>query len=218
VTTPHELAAYYAARALEYESVYAKPERQADLMQLRTSVETFARDRRVLEVACGTGYWTAVLAKRATWVVATDIGAEVLLIARAKQLPNVAFFQADAMAPLVVPGVFDAAFAGFWWSHLRRDELSRFLEGLHTRVAPSAVVMLVDNRYVEGNSTPIARSDSAGNTYQRRRLSNGDEYEILKNFPAPSDIRDSITACGGTSIEIIELEYYWCATYRSGAT
>ena len=51
-----DLAAYYAARAAEYERVYAKPERQTDLSRLRAAVAEFARGRRVLEVACGTGY------------------------------------------------------------------------------------------------------------------------------------------------------------------
>src|SRR5688572_16017448 len=118
MTNPADLAEYYAARASEYEAVYTKPERQGDLSQLRGVVGSYARGRTLLEVACGTGYWTAILAAHATSVIATDVGPEVLNIARAKRLPRVTFVIADARALSEVPGNFDAAFAGFWWSHL----------------------------------------------------------------------------------------------------
>jgi demethylmenaquinone methyltransferase/2-methoxy-6-polyprenyl-1,4-benzoquinol methylase len=81
MTDATPLADYYAARVTEYEQVYAKPERQADLARLRLVVAEFARERRVLEVACGTGYWTVELARTAKSVVATDIGEAVLAVA-----------------------------------------------------------------------------------------------------------------------------------------
>ncbi|HEY6168738.1 MAG TPA: class I SAM-dependent methyltransferase, partial [Verrucomicrobiae bacterium] len=56
-----QLAEYYARRAGEYERIYAKPERQADLAALRARLAEAFRGRRVLEIACGTGYWTEVI-------------------------------------------------------------------------------------------------------------------------------------------------------------
>ncbi|MDB5865909.1 MAG: hypothetical protein JWO70_3715, partial [Betaproteobacteria bacterium] len=47
-----QLSAYYAARAGEYERVYDKPERQADLARLRDLIPGYFVDRRVLEIAC----------------------------------------------------------------------------------------------------------------------------------------------------------------------
>jgi|ERR1700677_4638263 hypothetical protein len=47
---------YYAKRAQEYERIYQKPERQADLRQLRGFVERTFADADVFELACGTGY------------------------------------------------------------------------------------------------------------------------------------------------------------------
>ncbi|MEP6763246.1 MAG: methyltransferase domain-containing protein [Gemmatimonadaceae bacterium] len=76
---------YYAERSLEYERVYTKPERQADLSQLHTGVGECCRGRRVLEVACGTGYWTASAATTAAHITATDATPEVLKVARAKR-------------------------------------------------------------------------------------------------------------------------------------
>ena len=59
------LGQYYAERALEYERVYTKPERQSDHTSLHKMVAEFSDERRVLEVACGTGYWTHTAATTA---------------------------------------------------------------------------------------------------------------------------------------------------------
>jgi protein-L-isoaspartate O-methyltransferase len=210
-----DLAGYYAARAAEYEQVYEKPERQADLAELRRILPDFFRGRRVLEVACGTGYWTALLSRSAAFVVATDIGAEVIDVARNKSLPAaiVEFRLADAFHLAAVPGDFDAAFVGFWWSHVARQELASFLRGFHARLPAGAQVMVVDNRYVAGSNTAIARADSAGNTYQQRQLSNGARHEVLKNFPSADEVRECLRANGAHSVAVTELTYYWYATY-----
>ena len=57
--TPDSMARYYAQRAAYYERVYFKPERQADLRQMEAWVAAHFSGRRVLEIACGTGWWTA---------------------------------------------------------------------------------------------------------------------------------------------------------------
>src|ERR1700719_1232337 len=79
-----EMTAYYARRAAEYERVYTGPRWQDDLARLRPRVTELFADRRVFEVACGTGYWTHVAAERARAVHATDLNDDTLAIARAK--------------------------------------------------------------------------------------------------------------------------------------
>ena len=107
---------YYQARAHEYDAVYEKPERQADLAWLRAWLAPVLDGRRVLEVATGTGYWTAVYASRALSVLATDVSTETLNVARARRAwpATVQFSQADAFGPASVAGAFDAVFAGFF--------------------------------------------------------------------------------------------------------
>ena len=63
---------YYRRRAGEYEAFYAKPERQADLLLLKKKIAEILKRARVLEIACGTGYWTTVIASAAESVTATD--------------------------------------------------------------------------------------------------------------------------------------------------
>jgi len=206
-----ELRRYYALRAREYEAIYAKPERQADLETLRAVVVAFARGRRVLEIACGTGYWTAALAEAAALVRATDAGAEVLDVARAKGLPrSVTLALADAY-DLGPPDDCDAAYAGFFWSHVAREELGRFLGGLFRRLPPRSPVMFADNRYVAGSSTPLARTGPRGDTFQTRTLGDGSVHEVRKNFPTADEVRATLAAAGAAAIDVSESTYFWWA-------
>ena len=216
MTVQTDLQAYYAQRAASYEEIYAKPERQADLAILHQHLRTRFAGQRVWEIACGTGYWTADLAASAQHVLATDINPEVIELARAKQLPpeKVELALADAFAP--APGIADgytACFAGFWWSHVGRERQVDFLTGLRQRLAPNAQLVMIDNVYVEGSSTPIARTDAFGNTYQIRRLPDGERYEVLKNFPTDSTLRKRL-AGHLKEIRIERLEHYWMLSGR----
>ena len=212
--TRAELVDYYRRRAGEYEAIYAKPERQADLARLRHLIPERLRGRRVLEVACGTGYWTALVARTASSLVATDAADEPMRIAQSKTYPagKVRFEMADAYALGPALGTFDAALAVFWWSHVPRARIAEFLASLHARLEPGARVILMDNRYIDGSSTPIAHRDADGNTYQDRRLADGSVTRVLKNFPAEDELRSSLKGAKDFCHEA--LEYYWLAEYR----
>ena len=202
-------ADYYQARAREYETVYAKPERQADLHKLRGWVAEEARGRTVLEVACGTGYWTAVAATTARAIVGTDFNPGPLEIARAKGLgAHVRFEQADAFALPDYATAFDAGMAHFWWSHVALADQPRFLKHFASRLRQGAKLLMMDNAHVPGSSGPISRTDALGNTYQLRRLASGAQYEVLKNFPTTGELQAALaTVC--TSVEVLQLTYYW---------
>jgi len=208
---------YYSARAAEYERVYDKPERQADLAILREIVPQYFRGRRVLDVACGTGYWTRLIAREAAVVTGCDLSGEVLALAYQRQpaAHPARFLLSDAFDLGAVPGAFGSAFVGFFWSHILRADVQRFLKGLHARLAGPARVMIIDNRYVQGSNSPITRVDDEGNTYQERRLENGSKHEVLKNFPSVDDVVAQIEAAGGHDVHMNELEHYWCATYAA---
>jgi SAM-dependent methyltransferase len=205
---------YYQRRAKEYEAIYARPERQEDLAALRSLIGGRFEGAQVLEIACGTGYWTEVIAGAAKAVVATDLAEEPMQIARAKKLPrrNVVFAQADAYALAPELGTFDAAFAGFWWSHVPRERVPEFLASLHGRLAAGARVLLLDNLYVEGSSTPVAGIDAAGNTFQMRRLGDGTRVRVLKNFVSEGELRERLGP-HAASIRFTPLRYYWLAEY-----
>jgi ubiquinone/menaquinone biosynthesis C-methylase UbiE len=206
---------YYARRAAEYEKIYDKPERQADLARLRAELPPLFEGERMLEIACGTGYWTPLIAAQAKSVLAIDAVEDVLAIARSKDYPhsNVRFEQADAYALPAWPEKFSACFAGFWWSHVPLTRLDAFLGNLHQRLEPGARVVFLDNRYVEGSSTPVSRRDADG-SYQLRRLADGSNHELLKNFPAAEEMEKRL-APYGMEIRFLPYQYYWVASYRT---
>lgn len=214
-STAPQLENYYARRASEYERIYDKEERQPELAWLRNRLPELFAGRTVLEVACGTGYWTQFIARRAKRLHSCDINDSVLEIAREKPFPrkNVTFFKGDAFAPDGAGERCDAAFAGFWWSHVKKSELPRFLAGLATRLKPGALVGILENSYVEGSSTSISRTDAAGNTYQARKLLSGETHEVLKNFPDATQLADAVRPFASEA-HLEDLHYYWLLVFR----
>ena len=213
--SPASMAAYYARRAGEYEQVYFKPERQADIRALETMLAEPFVGRRVLEIACGTGWWTPHAAVHASHWLATDLNPETMAIAQAKPMPaSVEFRRVDAytLEGLRDDERFDAAFAGFWWSHVPLDRLAPWLEALHARLEPGARVLMCDNRFVPGSNIPLSRRDAEGNSYQQRTLADGSTHEVLKNFPT----RDEAFAALGPRARDprwTDLTHYWLLAY-----
>jgi demethylmenaquinone methyltransferase/2-methoxy-6-polyprenyl-1,4-benzoquinol methylase len=208
------MADYYAKRAEEYERIYAKPERQEDLRRLREFLERALGGRDVLEIACGTGYWTEVIARSAASVLATDLNEDVLRVARRKLIDpqKVMFRREDAYALPSLEARFTGGLAAFWWSHVPRSRLQSFIAGFHRQFARGAKIVFVDNVYVEGSSTPISRKDPLGDTYQIRKLDDGSTYEVLKNFPTEHELRGAVQGVGNEA-QIEFLQYYWTLSY-----
>jgi len=210
-----KLAAYYARRAAEYERFYAKPERQADHAKLRERIPALLAERRVLEIACGTGYWTDLIAVTAGQLTALDLNEEVLDIARSKKnASKVDFVRASAYELPDFNRRHDALFAGFWWSHVLLKDLDGFLASATKAVAPGALLVFLDNRYVEGSSTPISRRDGDGNTYQARKLDDGSSHEVLKNFPGKDELIERALR-HGEDAQVALLDYYWLLSWRA---
>jgi len=209
-----QMQAYYAARAPYYDAVYLQPERRTDIAYLSAHLPLRLAGRRVLEVACGTGYWTQFIAPAATSMIASDATPEPLEFARLRpNTTNVSFVQADAYALPATLGEFDAAFAGLWFSHVPVGARQAFLNSLHSRLSVGARVVLLDNSEVQCKHLPIAERDLEGNTYQLRELRDGTRHRILKNFPSQTELR-SLVECIAGEITFQQLENFWLLEYR----
>ncbi|HUS14355.1 MAG TPA: class I SAM-dependent methyltransferase [Chloroflexia bacterium] len=213
-----DLAAYYGRRAAEYEAIYARPDpvRQAEQAALAAALRTLVAGRRVLEVACGTGYWTAQYAATARHVVAVDVALEVLAIAEAKGLPpdRVTWAQADAYSLAVVPGDFDAAVAAFWFSHVPRARVGEFLRGLHARLAPGSRVLLADNVHVPGVGGDVVQLPGSLDTFKRRTLADGSRHDVLKNYYSAAELHAIFAPLG--IVPVVETgACFWWLTYQT---
>src|SRR5206468_11081380 len=101
-----------------------------------------------------------------------------------------------------------SAFAGVWWSNVKKAGIGQFVSNLSGVLAGGSVVAILDNTYAEGSSTPVSRRDAEGNTYQMRKLANGEEYEVLKNFPTAAELADAVRAVAAEA-HMESLTYYW---------
>ena len=210
------LREYYDNRAPEYEDKYRRdePERQAEQHEMAAALKDLFRGKRVLEVACGTGFWTEVIAQVAQHVVATDVSLRMLEIAREKRLPDnrVDFVVADAFELESVAGEFDAGLANFWLSHVRKAELSRFLAGFHRRLGNGAVVFMADDIYIPGVGGDLVLEDGDQDTYKRRKLADGSEYTIVKNYFDGAALR-ALLSQNAEHLHIHMGNYHWWVSY-----
>ena len=206
--------AYYAERAPYYDAVYLKPERQADISFISSYLIDQFRGLNVLEIACGTGYWTQHIAKSASRLLASDGTAEPLELPklRPRHGCEVTYVLADAYNLGAQLDQFNAAFAGLWFSHIPIALRANFLAGLHQRLQAGAKVILIDNNHVQLRDFPITESDAEGNTFQQRPLNDGSTHRVLKNFPTERELVELVAPCA-SNMRWRQLDNFWLFEY-----
>jgi len=210
----NEMEKYYAKRASEYEEIYLKSERQEYIKESKDLLRKYFSNKNVLEIACGTGFWTEIISETAAKITATDLNNEVLDIAKNKKYRcKVDFIQDDSYILDKIPEKYDSLFAGFWFSHIPKSKIGNFLKVIHNKLDEDALVHFMDNLYVEGSSTPISRYDSEGNSYQIRKLKDNSRHEVLKNFYDEKSLMECFGNYGG-NIEVQLLKYYWIVKFN----
>jgi len=207
---------YYDLRAPDYETMYGfdNPHRRAELDAIEALTRTTFADKRVLEIACGSGYWTEALSHVATHVTALDTSEPMLTIARRRNYPrsNVTFSICDAYTLGAVAGAFNAALAGFWLSHVPKRRLRDFLAGLHAKLESGSSVLFFDNNRVAGLGGEVVTVDGSEDTFKKRTVADGSEHVIVKNYFSVDELRELLTSCG-TVVDITMGHWYWSALY-----
>jgi ubiquinone/menaquinone biosynthesis C-methylase UbiE len=211
-----ELEAYYRLRANEYDEIYTRddPLRQPELVHAAARMKEVVAGRRVLEIACGTGFWTEVASAVAVEVVAIDLSAEMIDVAKQRAYPrgNVRFIVADAYRLDDVPDDFDAALANFWISHVPKSKLHGFLRRFHAHLKPGAAVFMIDNRNTPGYGGEFVAVPGSEDTFKLRELSDGSRHRIIKNYFESKELRALLEPYAG-DIVIDRREHYWWLSY-----
>jgi ubiquinone/menaquinone biosynthesis C-methylase UbiE len=188
---------YYNQRAQEFESIYHRddPIRQQEQNAISTEMQEVLRDRSVLEVACGTGFWTQIASQTARHIIAIDSSTEMLQLAKSKtiQPDKVSFLQADAYALSSVPGSFDGGLANFWFSHIPKVQIKEFLVGFHKKIAKHGAIFMADNLYIPDVGGELVTQSGSEDTFKVRKLANGSKHVILKNYYTKNQLRDIFT-------------------------
>jgi demethylmenaquinone methyltransferase/2-methoxy-6-polyprenyl-1,4-benzoquinol methylase len=205
---------YYRERAATYDTFYDVPEFAEELTHLKGWLIENARDQTILEVAAGTGYWTEAAASVAKAITATDYNPEVLAIASGRRLgSHVTLLKADAYALPDFAPRFDMGMAHLWWSHVDKAKQQTFLAEFTSHLKPGATILMIDQLYSRSFCAPAWRRDRRGNRFELRTLADGTDYEILKNYPRPEAVSDSL-AVVCEDISVLKLRYFWALRAR----
>ena len=183
--------AYYRARAGEYDQTYASRE---DLRSLDELAQGLPIKGDVLELACGTGQWTRLLAAGGRRVTAVDAAPEMLAVAKRRVAGlDVEFVQADVFA-WSAPRRFDTVFFGFWLSHVPPARIAAFWELVEGALKPDGRACFVDTGPGEEAAEEVLAGQSTPTV--RRVLSDGSVYRIVKVFAEPEQLARTLTALG----------------------
>jgi len=213
--------AYYDSIAAHYDNAAAEvaDEQLEDLDEAREQISTLLAGHRILELGCGSGAWTEVLAETAESIVATDASAAMLELAQmhGEDLDNVEYRLMDALALPADLGAgedkFTAVFLGGLWAHLTRKQQDDLLQTLKKRLGKDVLLVLFDDNYVEGESAVTVRTDLLGNTHEFQLDADGKQHELVKNYPTDSALRKRV-GVAGREIRVARWEFYWVLTCR----
>ena len=207
---------YYNERADDYGDPSKPDRRRGGMMDAELSralIDELRPAGDVLELACGTGFFTADLARHAQSVTAVDASPRMLAInERRVGNPRVKYVNADIFA-WQPDRAYDLVFFGAWISHVPPAAFDDFWALVRTCLAPTGRVAFVDeddraagldDRY-SLNGVPAAR----------RTLSDGRQFEIVKVFWHPEDLEHHLRSSGWdiTIKRVGETEMYGVGRY-----
>jgi SAM-dependent methyltransferase len=182
-----EQVAYYRAHAPDYDIAYLGKDWDRSIEELPIAGD-------VLELACGTGHWTRLLAARARSVTAVDAAPEALALARQRVRGlQVEFIQADVFA-WQPPRRYDTVFFAFWLTHVPPARFAAFWSLVGAALAPGGRVCFVDDsdqarageHFVPDQATPAVW----------RRLRDGSEHRVVKVYYTPGELAARLAKLG----------------------
>ncbi len=221
--TLNEMVDYYRARANEYDEWFYRrgrydrgPEANArwfaEVDEVFAALDALGIEGDVIELAPGTGIWTERLLHTASSITALDASPEMIAINHARVTSDrISYLQADLFAWKPTRR-YDAIFFGFWISHVPTERLDRFLQTIATALQPGGKVFFVDGRR-EPTSTAIDHQlPEEGTQVMTRRLNDGREFKIVKNFYEPVALA-KCCASAGLDVTICETPTYFLYGY-----
>lgn len=203
-----EMKAYYAARAPEYDEVYAGAglaplERavfQADLDAATLWLDRLPLSGEIVELAAGTGWWSPLLAQKGElWLY--DAVEQPLDLARRRLVAHGLRAHIHVRDAWAEPERrVDALFTGFWLSHVRSDRLADFLALARRWLKPGGRLAVIDSQPDPASGAvdhPVATDDRSV-----RRLADGREFTIVKVYYRPEELERALATAGFSGIAV----------------
>lgn len=205
-----EQVEYYRARAEEYDRWFFREGRYdrgdaatrtwfAELEAPRQALSELALDgAEVLELAGGTGLWTERLVDRAASLTVIDASSEVLEINRKRlgaRAAKVRYVVAD-LFEVAVDRRFDSVVFCFWISHVPHQRLADFLGWTRRLLRPGGSLFFVDSRREPASTASDHVLPERGAQVMVRRLDDGRQFRMVKNFWHPDVLAEAFAAAG----------------------
>ncbi len=201
---------YYRARASEYDAWFLRQGRYdrgeahnaqwlGEVRAVEKALADFAPRGDILELACGTGWWTEQLVRYGDSLTAVDASPEVITLNR-KRLPSaeVNYVQAD-LFDWQPEQKFDTVFFSFWLSHVPPERFAGFWETVKKSLNPGGRVFFIDSSYAREGTAKDHVLNSLDAKTVTRRLDDGRTFEIVKVFYEPERLEKSLAALGWQS-------------------
>ena len=201
-----EQMAYYRARAHEYDEWFLRqgrydrgPEHRNEWLgeaaEIEAQLRSAVRGAEVLELACGTGFWTQRLAEDNLRVTAVDASSETIAINRERMgSAKVEYHVADIFS-WVPPATFDVVFFSFWLSHVPPARFEEFWALVRAALKPRGQAFFIDS-LPEPTSTAKDHGPLDESGVSRRKLNDGREFNIVKVFYQPSVLERRLADLG----------------------
>ena len=181
-------------RCAEYDEAVRRDRSALDCPELQWELARFALAADVLELAGGTGGWTVELTRYARHLTVVDASPATLAINRAKA--------AGTTRPIdyVVADLFDwkptrhydVVFFSFWLSHVPPAAFDSFWQ-LVAPLLTGGQVLFIDD--AEPRSDPADQDDQERGV-SRHRLNDGRQFEIVKVYRRPDDLKRRLGTLG----------------------
>lgn len=185
--------AYYRARAREFDGGHHRP-----TAELAKPLSLFTPRGRVLEIACGTGIWTAeILRHPVDTLLCVDSAPEMLAIHESRVDDVRVRRECHDLFEWEPAEMFDTVFFAFWLSHVPPSRFAEFWAVLQRAIAPNGRVLFIDDDH-RAESTEHLVEESPVPTV-RRTLSDGSVHVAIKSFHEPRALAAQISVLGWTT-------------------
>ncbi|MBW4618302.1 MAG: class I SAM-dependent methyltransferase [Cyanosarcina radialis HA8281-LM2] len=189
--------------------------RQEEQTAIALVLREVFQDRRILEVGCGAGFWTEMVADVAKYILAIDKSPEMLTVALEKPLSpqQVEFRVGDLETLSAKTETFDGALVNFCFSHLPKAETAQFLRKLHDKLEPGAAVFMVDNLYNPQMGEQLFNQPGKRDTFKIRQFSESAKHQVVRNYYDAAKLQN-LLGLRTTNLEIQEGKCFWWLSYR----
>lgn len=211
--------AYYRARAAEYDEWFLRQGRYdrgaeannawfAAVAAVQHALADFDPRGSVLELACGTGWWTEQLAAYTDDLTAVDASEEVLAINRAKLGAHPVRYQQADLFQWQPEAQYDVVFFSFWLSHVPPDQFAPFWAAVRAALKPAGRVFLIDSRRHVHSGAINHVAQPEGELLQERKLNDGRTFAVVKRYYAPAELSAALAELGWTSDFAITPQFF----------